>query len=165
MADAILAIYEAPADATQTVDDLVGSGITRERISVLASESTAKDSLVVKKQTKGAEGTAIGGGIGAAAGAVLAGLTSVGVIATSGVGLLVAGPLVAVLTGAGAGGIAGGVIGGLTGLGFSEHEIKHVEDALNEGSVVVAVEVDGHDDEDKIKDILHRHSAKEVSTA
>ncbi len=165
MADAILAIYEVPEDATRTVDDLVDSGVTRQRISILATEATAKESLAVEKQTKGSEGTALGGGIGAASGAIIAGLTSVGALATGGAGLLVAGPLVAAVTGAGAGAVSGGILGGLIGLGFSEHEIKHVEEALDKGSVVVAVDMEDHDDKDEVTDVMHRHNAKEVNAA
>ncbi len=59
--------------------------------------------------------------------------------------------------------IVGRAIGVLIGLGFSEHEVKHVQDALEKGSVVVAIETKQADDEDSIKSILSDHDAKEIS--
>ncbi|MFP4106604.1 MAG: hypothetical protein ACLFVU_11010 [Phycisphaerae bacterium] len=165
MSKAIAGIFERGIDATAAVDALVAKGVADNRISVLATEETAKKSLAVEKQTKGAEGTAVGGGIGAAAGAIIAGLTAVGTLATGGAGLVVAGPLVAAFTGAGAGAITGGVLGGLIGLGFTEHEVKHFEDALDKGSVIVAVDTEDTDDEDTVKGILKDHNAKDVSSA
>jgi hypothetical protein len=165
MSNAIVGIYDRPTDAARTIDDLAASGVAQGRISVVATEPTARQSLGIKAETKGAEGAALGGGIGAAAGALLAGLTTVGAIATGGAGVLVAGPLVAALTGAGAGAVTGGVIGGLVGLGFSEHEIKHFKEALEEGSVLVEVDTDDYDDEDAVEDVMKNHNAADVSMA
>lgn len=165
MSKAKVGIFENPRDASAAVDELVVRGVSKERISVLAAESTTKESLGIEKETKGAEGAAVGGGLGAVTLGILAGLTSVGTLATGGTGLLVAGPLVAALTGAGAGAAAGGVLGGLIGLGFSEHEVKHFEDALDKGSVLVAVEMEDADDEDSIEDVFNQTNAQEVSTA
>jgi hypothetical protein len=163
MAEAIIGIFEDPSKARSAMDSLVEAGVDKGRISVMATEETVRDALVVEEQTKGAEGVAAGGGIGLASGAIIAGLTAVGAIASGGVGLMVAGPLVAALTGAGAGAVIGGAVGGLIGLGFSEHEVKHVQDALEKGSVVVAIETKQAEDEDTIKSILSDHDAKEIS--
>jgi hypothetical protein len=165
MSKAKVGIFEKPREASIAVDKLIASGVSKERISVMAPDSVTKESLGIEEQTKGAEGATVGGSIGAATLGIVAGLTSVGTLATGGTGLLVAGPLVAALTGAGAGAVAGGVLGGLVGLGFSEHEVKHFEDALEKGSVLVAVDMDDADDEDAIEDILNQSNAREVSTA
>jgi hypothetical protein len=165
MSSAIVGIFENPHEAASSVDALEMKGVSRERISVMASDETAEKSLVVAEQTKGSEGAAMGGGLGAAAGALVAGLTSVGTLATGGAGLLVAGPLVAALTGAGAGAVSGGVLGGLIGLGFSEHEVKHLEDALEKGSVIVAVDMEDADDDDTVEDTFKQYNANEVTTA
>ncbi len=164
MSKAIVGIFERPHEARVAIDKLCAGGVADSRVSVLATEQTAKQALGIEKNTKGAEGTAIGGGIGAATGAILGGLTAVGTLATGGVGLLVAGPLVAALAGAGAGAVTGGVLGGLIGLGFSEHEVKLFEDALEEGSVVIAVDMEDADDDDEIEDIFKDSNAKDISS-
>ncbi|MFP4052737.1 MAG: hypothetical protein ACLFV7_02615 [Phycisphaerae bacterium] len=165
MGKAIIGVFEGPREAAMAIDDLAARAVDKSRISALASEPTVKKTLGIDVQTKGAEGIAIGGGIGTAAGAILAGLTSVGVLATGGIGLVATGPLIAALTGAGAGALAGGALGGLIGLGFSEQEVKHFEDALEKGSAIIAVDMENHDDEDIIKDVFESHSAKETATA
>jgi len=81
-------------------------------------------------------GSAIGGTVGAIVGAVAAIGTS---IALPGLGLIIAGPIVAGLTGAGAGGLTGGLIGGLIGSGMSDEHAKAYEDSLKEGAVVIGV--------------------------
>jgi hypothetical protein len=162
---AVIGIFDHATDAAVTVDRLVERGIAPSRISVAATESTARESLGFDKDRKGAEGTAWGGGVGAAAGALLAGLTSVGAIASGGAGLLVTGPLVAIFTGAGAGGAAGGILGGLIGLGFSEEKVEYFEDRLGKGAAMVAVNVDGFGDGDRIDVIFEEQSPVSVTSA
>jgi hypothetical protein len=161
----IIGLFEQPEGGANAVDSLVEKGVDKDRISIVATEQTAKESFAVESQTKGAEGAAIGGGVGAAAGALLAGLTTVGALATGGATLLVAGPIVAAFTGAGAGAVTGGAIGGLIGLGFNEEEVKHFEDSLDKGAVLVGVNMENADDEDLVKDTLKAHKPKEVSSS
>ena len=72
-----------------------------------------------EKNTKAPEGAATGATSGAVLGGVLGWLAGVGLLAIPGVGpLLAAGPIVAMLAGAGAVGVAGGVVGALVGLGI-----------------------------------------------
>ena len=83
--------------------------------------------------TKAAEGfgkgSAIGGGIGAALGAIFAIGTS---IVVPGLGLVVAGPIAAALAGAGAGGATGGLVGALIGAGIPEDRAKLYESGIRE---------------------------------
>jgi hypothetical protein len=69
---------------------------------------------------------------------VLGGLLAVGSVAIPGVGLLAAGPLAALLAGAGAGGLTGGFLGWLVNLGIPEDVAPYYERGLTEGGVVVA---------------------------
>ncbi|MFS2021814.1 hypothetical protein ACEN88_35285, partial [Massilia sp. CT11-108] len=52
---------------------------------------------------------------------------------------VVAGPLAAALAGAGAGGITGGLIGALIGAGIPEERVKHYEEGINNGGIVLGV--------------------------
>jgi uncharacterized membrane protein len=72
-------------------------------------------------------------------GALIAGLTLVGIIAVPGSGLLVVGPLVAALSGAGAGAAAGGLSGALISAGFAADEAKRYEEEIRHDKAVIVV--------------------------
>ncbi len=120
-------------------------GYTKDDINVIMSDKTRKahysedgdDTELGNKAAEGAgTGSAIGGTIGAIAGVVAAIGTS---LLIPGIGLVIAGPIVAGLAGAGAGGITGGVIGGLIGAGIPEERAKLYESGIKEGKVVLGV--------------------------
>ncbi len=164
MADTIVGVFRSPGAAAAAIRILESRGVRADQISVVASDSFTKESFAVDSHTKLPEGVAIGATSGAALGAVVAGLTAVGAIATGGLGIIAAGPIVAALAGAGAGAAGGGAIGGLVGLAIPEHEVKHYEDALEKGNVLVGVShVDGQ--EKVVRSTLKDAGATNVSTA
>ncbi len=163
MSKAMIAVFEDGPDATAAVDRLLKLGVDDSRISVLTTDDTARSSLGIDTHSKGTEGVAVGGTVGAATVGLLAGLTAVGTIASGGIGVLVAGPLAAALAGAGAGAITGGALGGLIGLGYTEHEIKHFESALEKGAVLVAIDMKDAEDEAMVKGVLADANAREAS--
>jgi uncharacterized membrane protein len=61
-------------------------------------------------------------------------------------GLIVAGPLLAGLAGAGAGGATGGIIGALIGAGIPEERVKEYEAGVKDGGIVMGV--NARNDED-----------------
>jgi hypothetical protein len=160
----ITGLYETPNRAATAVRALEDEGIPGEDISLLIGDNFDRDAFAVETHSKLAEGVAVGATTGGAVGALVAGLTAVGTIATGGTGLLVAGPLVAALAGAGAGAAGGGVLGGLVGAAIPEHEVKHYEDALSKGSVMVGVTVPD-ELEDTAKRTLKEAGAIKVSHA
>ncbi|MGZ8154789.1 MAG: hypothetical protein ACXW2I_06300 [Burkholderiales bacterium] len=89
---------------------------------------------------KAAEGAGVGGAVGATVGAIAAAIAAVGTsIAIPGLGLVIAGPAVAALAGAGAGGVTGGLIGALVGWGIPEERVKHYEKGIKDGGIVMGV--------------------------
>ena len=67
-------------------------------------------------------------------------------IVLPGVGtFLIGGPLAAALTGAGIGAASGGLIGALVGAGIPEDEAQHYSTGMEQGNVVVAVDVSDQD--------------------
>ena len=71
----------------------------------------------IKSGTHATEGVAEGGALGTAIGATVGAILALGTsIAIPGLGLIVAGPIIAAFAGGGAGAVAGGAIGGLVGL-------------------------------------------------
>ncbi len=143
MANLITGVFHESYKATQAIDRLHAAGFSSSEISVLTSESTSDHAFAVKTGSKIGEGAAIGAGLGGAITALVVGLTAVGVVASGGLGLVAAGPIVAALAGAGAGAAAGGLVGGLIGLGIPEHEAKYYEGVIQKGGVLVGVNAEG----------------------
>jgi hypothetical protein len=89
---------------------------------------------------KAAEGAGVGGAIGGTVGAIAAAIAAVGTsLVIPGLGLVIAGPAVAALAGAGAGAAAGGIIGALVGWGIPEERVKHYEQGIKDGGIVMGV--------------------------
>lgn len=166
MTNVITGLFPTAADASSAVQALTSIGVSQENISLVASDRIDASAFGVDTHTKLPEGAAIGAGTGGAIGALVAGFTLVGGLATGGAGLLVAGPLVAALAGAGAGAATGAGVGALIGLAIPEHEVKHYENALEHGAVLVGVQLDPDDPrKDEIKSLLNAHHADRVSHA
>lgn len=165
MSTVITGLFPDEASAAAAIVALEISGVPEADLSLIASDKFNKDSFAIQAKSKLAEGTAIGATAGGAIGALAAGLTAVGAIATGGAGLLVAGPLIAALAGAGAGAAGGSLIGGAVGLAIPENEIKHYEDAMEKGAVLVGVNCEDSDRADRVKEILKECGADKVSHA
>ena len=159
-------LFNNATDAANAIDALIVKGETPENISVLASEEIGPDAFAVETSSHIGDGAAIGAGVGGGVGAVVAGLTAVGaLVATGGLGVVAAGPVVAALAGAGAGAASGGVLGGIVGAFFPEHEVKHYENAIKEGSVLVGVNKDGPLDSGEIKKVFKEFNVNKISHA
>src|SRR5690606_34822548 len=124
-----------------------------------------KSAFGVETHSKLPEGAAIGAGTGGAIGALVAGFTVVGTLATGGAGIIAAGPIVAPLAGAGAGATAGAGVGALTGPAIPEDAVKHYENALKEGAVLVGVHTEDSAQCDAAKAVFEEHNADKISTA
>lgn len=165
MTSQVIGIFGDASTAGRAVEALEQYPFPDSRISLVVSEHVGPEGFGIKRHTKAAEGTAVGATSGAALGALVAGLTAVGAVATGGVGLLAAGPLVAAFAGAGMGATAGAVGGAAIGAAFPEMEVKRVEDALKQGSVLVAVETESSGEKDAAKRIFNDLDAKHIVTA
>jgi len=112
--------------------------------------------------TKAVEGIGVGGSIGTAVGATLAAIAAVGTsLVIPGLNLIVAGPIVAALAGAGAGALTGGLVGGLVGLGIPEQDAVIYNRALQEGGVVMSVE-GRPEDAHEIKNLMIASSGEQI---
>jgi hypothetical protein len=165
MSKIITALFENEHAAADAVRALTAQGVPTGDISVVASDRVDKSAFGVETHTRLPEGAAIGAGAGGAIGALVAGFTAVGTIATGGAGLIAAGPIVAALAGAGAGATAGAGVGALVGLAIPEHEVKHYENALDKGAVLVGVNGDDRDQADVARAVFEEHGADKISSA
>jgi ferritin-like metal-binding protein YciE len=159
----VLGLFDSSTTADRALSQLYSAGVTREDLSVVAADEKAAAQFGIAKQSKVGEGAAIGAGVLGALGAALAGFAAVGAIATGGAGVIIAGPLVAALAGAGAGAATGGIIGGLVGLGIPEHEVHHWADKVKKGSVLIGVKAEAAR-ADNIKRVFEQNGATRITT-
>jgi len=120
-------------------------GYADDDVNLIMSDETRKKHFAVGDRetelgNKALEGAGTGAAIGGTVGATLAAIAAIGTtLALPGLGLLVAGPLAAALAGAGAGGAAGGLIGALVGAGMPEERVKHYEEGIKKGGIMMGV--------------------------
>ena len=101
---AIFGIYSTARDVERAVDEMRLQGFRNADISVLFPENVGTKDFAVRKGTKAPEGAAAGGASGLVVGGALGWLAGIGSLAIPGVGpLIAAGPIIALLTGAGVG--------------------------------------------------------------
>ncbi|MBA3661931.1 MAG: hypothetical protein H0W64_09395 [Gammaproteobacteria bacterium] len=138
-------IFDDKEAAENAYRDAIKQGYKPEEINVLMSSDTRKkyyDSDLVTKETgdKSMEGLAIGGALGGTIGGTIGAIAAIGTsLVFPGLGLIIAGPLVAGLAGAGAGSISGGLIGALVGWGIPEERAKVYEQGIKSGGIVLGV--------------------------
>lgn len=156
---------ESAERAYRSVSDL---GYEREDVNLVMSDATRKryfsgdDTTETELGSKAAEGAGIGGAIGGTIGAIAAAIAAAGTtLVLPGLGLVVAGPIVAALAGAGAGGATGGIIGALVGWGIPEERVKHYESGIKDGGILIGVkprsDVDARRFEQEWKDSKGEH--------
>jgi hypothetical protein len=155
--------------ATRLYEWLQHRGYATSDINILMSEQSRaafRDKGTegkIKTGDKSVEGVAAGGAIGTAVAATISAILAIGTsVAVPGLGLIVAGPLLAGLAAGGAGAVAGGIVGGLVGLGIPESNAKAYEEALKKGGVVFGVIPRSNEDADGIKKHLEDEGAENI---
>lgn len=162
----VYGIYSHRSQAEAGVDRLIGAGFRKEDISVLMQDNTGTKDFAHEKDTKAPEGTTAGVIAGGAIGGAFGLLVGLGAIIIPGLGpLLVAGPIIAALTGVGSGGIVGGIIGALVGMGIPEYEAKRYEGHVKSGGILASVHCDSREWVSKAKDVLKRTGADDISSS
>ena len=138
------AAYNAAHARGYSKDDvnLVMSDETRQRH--FAGTTAGQETALGKTA---AEGAGIGGAIGGTVGAIIAGIAAVGTsLALPGLGLVIAGPLAAAVAGAGAGAAGGGLLGALIGWNIPEERVKHYEEGLKNGGILMGLRAKSDED-------------------
>ena len=163
MAKLVTGLFKTRVAAEAAVDALIKRGYTRDDISVLMSDSTKSKEFAIESGTRAADGAAVGGAVGGVAGAALAAIAAVGTsLALPGLGLVIAGPIVAALAGLGAGGATGGLIGALVGAGIPEHRAKVYDAGIRSGGILIGVEAKTNEDADTLEQLLNDLGAENV---
>ncbi|MBA3913342.1 MAG: general stress protein [Acidobacteriales bacterium] len=162
---AAFGLYRDRTTVDSAVDALRDAGFRNTDISVLFPDNEGTKDFAHEKNTKAPEGTATGATSGAVLGGGLGWLAGIGALAIPGVGpLIAAGPIVAMLAGAGVGGAVGGVAGALIGMGIPEYEAKRYEGRVKEGGILLSVHCDDSDWTKRAKEIIERTGGEDVSS-
>ncbi|HET9581538.1 MAG TPA: hypothetical protein VFP76_01840 [Gemmatimonadota bacterium] len=141
----VSAVFHDADDAEEAYSKTIERGYSREEVMVLMSDQARdeyfpSERVEVERESKAMEGAGVGGALGTALGAIAGAIVAVGTaVAIPGLGLVVAGPLLFGLAGAGAGGMTGGIVGGLVGAGMSKDRATVYKTAIEEGGIVLAV--------------------------
>jgi hypothetical protein len=158
------ALFRDPESAERAYRSLRERGYTKDDVNVLMSEETRrKHFLDSELGTKAAEGAAVGVAIGGVMGATLAALIAVGTtFVLPGLGLVIAGPIVAALAGGALGAATGGLAGALVGYGIPEEQAKQYEKGIREGGVVLIVAPHAVEDVDYFEDQWRRNRGEAI---
>jgi hypothetical protein len=163
---AVFGIYPGVDDAERAVDTLVAERVANNDISVLLPDNQSSKEFAHEKHTKAPEGTATGAATGGTIGGTLGLLAGIGALAIPGLGpFIAAGPIMATLAGVGVGGAVGGLVGALVGMGIPEYEAKRYESRVKDGGVLLSVHCATSDDITRVKELLKRTGAEDISTA
>lgn len=144
----VTGLFRDRSSAERAYQSLSDRGYTKDDLNLVMSDETRKrhfgNDTATGTQTelgnKAAEGAGIGGAIGGTIGAIAAAVAAVGTsVAIPGLGVVVAGPIAAALAGAGAGAASGGLIGALIGWGIPEERVKHYEEGIKQGGILMGV--------------------------
>ncbi len=158
----ITGLFPDRDSAERAYQGVVDRGYGKDDVNLVMSDATRErhfgnrgvgggDGVETALGNKAAEGAGIGAGIGGTVGAIAAVLAAVGTsIALPGLGLVIAGPVVAALAGAGAGGAAGTLVGALIGLGIPEERVKGYESGIAQGGILLGVRPRSDEDADQL---------------
>jgi hypothetical protein len=148
----VTGLFTDRASAEAAYNATAARGYNNDDVDVVMSDETRTRHFVpagteTELGNKAAEGAGIGGAIGGTLGAIAAAVAAIGTsIAIPGLGLVVAGPLAAAIAGAGAGAASGGLVGALVGWNMPEERVKHYEEGIKNGGILVGVRAKSDDD-------------------
>ncbi|MEK8089415.1 general stress protein [Thermithiobacillus plumbiphilus] len=161
MSKTVAALFENRKRLEQAVQALLAMGIPEAEISLLARQDLDESAKITGDEVS--REAAKGAGTGAVAGIVGGIALSLAGVVVPGLGAIAAaGPVAALVTGAGIGGIGGGLIGALTGRKFSDEHAQRYVDGVRRGGVLLLI--DSSDERaGEIEDVLQRHGGRDVT--
>jgi hypothetical protein len=164
----VTGLFRDRESAENAYGSLTNRGYTKDDLNLVMSDDTrnkhfAVDGRETEMGNKALEGAGTGAAIGGTVGATLAAIAAIGTtLALPGLGLLIAGPIAAGLAGAGAGGATGGLIGALIGAGIPEERVKHYEEGIRKGGILMGVKPKTDEDAAYFEDEWKRNRGEDV---
>ena len=165
----VTGLFRDRESAERAYGSLSSRGYSKDDVNLMMSDETRKkyfsddDRGDTELGSKALEGAGVGSAIGGTTGAVLGAIAALGTtVALPGLGLLVAGPIVAGLAGAGAGSLTGGLIGALVGSGIPEDRAKEYEQGIREGGMVMGVNARSDEDADYLENEFRTNRGESI---
>ena len=164
----VTGLFRDRESAERAYGSLSTRGYSNDDVNLMMSDETRKthfgdNAPDTELGSKALEGAGVGSAIGGTTGAVLGAIAAIGTsVVLPGLGLIVAGPLVAALAGAGAGGATGGLIGALIGSGIPEDRAQAYESGIKEGGIVMGVNARSDEDAEYFENEFRTHRGENV---
>lgn len=165
----VTGLFKDRDSAERAYQSLISRGYTSDEANVIMSDDTRNNYYPAGSEPtsalgdKALEDAGKGAAIGGTLGAIIAGIAAIGTsVLLPGLGLIVAGPLVAAFAGAGAGGIAGGLIGALVGSGIPEEHATEYESGIKDGGVFMGVNARNDEDAQHFHNEFNRSGGSHV---
>lgn len=160
MLKTVVALFDDITVARQVVEDLVNADFVRSSINLITNDANNQYSRYLDKDytpRHDAVTASEGAGFGAIVGALTGLLAGLAALTIPGVGILiVAGPIVAGLTGAVAGAVTGGITGALIKSGVPEDKAPYYAEGIRRGGTLISVQTY---DALRAENIMNRHGA------
>ncbi len=164
----VTGLFNDRDDAERAYEVASARGYGGNDINVVMSDQTrgryyGADMAQTELGNKAAKGAGVGGAIGGTVGAIAAAVAAVGTsLVLPGLGLVIAGPLAAAFAGAGAGAATGGIVGALIGWGIPEERVKHYEEGVKKGGILIGVRPKNAEDAAYIEQNWKAHRGEHV---
>ena len=163
----VSAIFKDLQNAREVVADLHRAGVPGREIVVLANEAShstrnlaeVQGPFLEQEDSPVEDGAEVGAAIGGVGG-FLAGFATI-TLPGAGPLLVLGSALITAIAGMSVGALAGGTIGLLVQLGFKEDVAEQIEERLESGQVLVAVQADTVEQQ-TVRDIMLRHHPNEI---
>ena len=161
----VFGVVPTRALAELVVADLNRAHFLTGDISILIADNGGTRDVVFETGTKASEGAVVGGSAGGALGGALGLLAGLGVLVLPGLGaFLVAGPIMAALSGVAVGSAVGSITGALVGLGLPEIQAKAYEGKVKGGAALVSVHTENAEQVVAARAALEIHGAQDISS-
>ncbi len=158
----IVGVFDDYTIAGEVIEALKVSGFDPHGISILGHDCDELRAVAAHVQSKGPDKLMLAGGLIGAVGGLMVGFANISVPGTG--SLLVAGPMLAALSGAAAGGMLGVITGALVHFDVPEYDAKVYEAHLTEGKVLIAVHTETSEQWYRAEGIMDRFEATEIDT-
>jgi hypothetical protein len=161
----VFGIFSTKEQVETAVDEMKRDGFRNADISVLFPFNEGTKDFALEKGTKASEGATAGATSGAVIGGALGWLAGIGMLAIPGLGpFIAAGPIMALLSGAGVGAAVGGLTGALIGMGIPEYVATRYEGRIKRGCILISVHADDSKWIHKAKTILEKTGADDIAS-
>ncbi len=167
----VVGVFNDEISLQDAIDEVLTSGFDRAEVTLLAGEDAVVEKLGHKyKKVEEIEDDANtpradyvdAESVGEAKGALMGGLLYIGAFAAAGAILASGGTLATILAGAAAAGSGGALIGAVLGEFIDEHHASYLQQQLDHGGLLLWVRTRDEPREKTAKEILARHSGRDV---